>query len=740
MKIQNSTFLTLFVSLLMHLSAFAQPTNIMGFSDIESKRQYEMEAKYDTLLKADNLDSWMKYMSARPHHVGSPYDKKVVDFMAAKFKEWGYDVKVEKFDVLFPTPKVRLLEMIEPTKFTASLTEPPVPGDASSTQTDEALPAYNCFSIDGDVTAELVFVNYGIPSDYEELEKRGIDVKGKIVIAKYMGSWRGIKPKVAAEKGAIGCLIYSDPQDDGYGQGDVYPVGSFKNADGVQRGAVMDLPYSPGDPLTPGYGATDDAERIALEDATSLTKIPVLPISYSDALPLLKALGGATAPSSWRGSLPITYHIGPGPAKVRLKLEFNWDMKPAYDVIATMKGASLPDEWVIRGNHHDAWVHGAADPISGMVTVMEEARAVGALVKQGYRPKRTLVYCAWGAEEPGLIGSTEWVETHAEELRKKAIAYINTDGTGRGFLGAGGSHTLEKFFDEITQVVKDPQTDVSVFARRNAAQQANGRPAWKHFELSALGSGSDYSPFFQHLGVASFNLGFGGESDGGEYHTMYDSYELYKRFKDPDFQYGVALAKVAGRTTLRLANADLLPFEFQHLSNTIDGYIKEVIKLADDMREKTAKENRLIADGIYTLAADPKEKLIMPSPKAEVPFLNFAPVLNAFEELKKQSALYAQSSNKSIGLYPTNELNQLLKDVERAMTRDHGLPRRPWYQHHIYAPGFYTGYGVKTLPGVREAIEQRDFIEAQEQITILSEVLLTLSDKVKELNTILMKD
>lgn len=740
MKIQNSAFLTLFVSLLMHLSAFAQPTNIMGFSDIESKRQYEMEAKYDTLLKADNLDSWMKYMSARPHHVGSPYDKKVVDFMAAKFKEWGYDVKVEKFDVLFPTPKVRLLEMIEPTKFTASLTEPPVPGDASSTQTDEALPAYNCFSIDGDVTAELVFVNYGIPSDYEELEKRGIDVKGKIVIAKYMGSWRGIKPKVAAEKGAIGCLIYSDPQDDGYGQGDVYPVGSFKNADGVQRGAVMDLPYSPGDPLTPGYGATDDAERIALEDATSLTKIPVLPISYSDALPLLKALGGATAPSSWRGSLPITYHIGPGPAKVRLKLEFNWDMKPAYDVIATMKGASLPDEWVIRGNHHDAWVHGAADPISGMVTVMEEARAVGALVKQGYRPKRTLVYCAWGAEEPGLIGSTEWVETHAEELRKKAIAYINTDGTGRGFLGAGGSHTLEKFFDEITQVVKDPQTDVSVFARRNAAQQANGRPAWKHFELSALGSGSDYSPFFQHLGVASFNLGFGGESDGGEYHTMYDSYELYKRFKDPDFQYGVALAKVAGRTTLRLANADLLPFEFQHLSNTIDGYIKEVIKLADDMREKTAKENRLIADGIYTLAADPKEKLIMPSPKAEVPFLNFAPVLNAFEELKKQSALYAQSSNKSIGLYPTNELNQLLKDVERAMTRDHGLPRRPWYQHHIYAPGFYTGYGVKTLPGVREAIEQRDFIEAQEQITILSEVLLTLSDKVKELNTILMKD
>jgi N-acetylated-alpha-linked acidic dipeptidase len=406
----------------------------------------------------------MKQLSAHPHHVGSPFDKEVVDFVAEKFEEWGYQVRVEQFDVLFPTPKVRLLEMIHPTTYVAGLVEPPVEGDASSAQTDEALPGYNCFSIDGDVTAELVYVNYGVPEDYEELDRLGVDVKGKIVIARYMGSWRGIKPKVAAEKGAIGCIIYSDPKDDGYFQGDVYPEGPFKNEYGVQRGAVMDLPLAPGDPLTPGYGSTKDAKRLKPEEAPSLTKIPVLPISYHDALPLLSALNGPTVPANWRGALPITYHTGPGPARVRLKLEFNWDLKPAYNVIATMQGSTYPDEWIIRGNHHDAWVHGALDPISGLVVLMEEARAVATLKQQGNQFRRTMVYCAWGAEEPGLIGSTEWVETHADELRQKVVAYINTDGTSRGFLNAGGSHMLEAFFDPITHEVMDPVKNVSLLA------------------------------------------------------------------------------------------------------------------------------------------------------------------------------------------------------------------------------------------------------------------------------------
>jgi N-acetylated-alpha-linked acidic dipeptidase len=733
MKLLQSTLVLVFTFFLLNNSSLAQSKSVMGFSDDAAKKQLAIETNFDKLLNAENLDDWMKYLSARPHHVGSKYEKNVIDFISKKFKKWGYDVKIEAFNVLFPTPKLRLLEMTEPTPYIASLIEPPVEGDESSTQIEEALPGYNCFSIDGDVTSELVFVNYGIPADYKELEKRGISVKGKIVIAKYAGSWRGIKPKLAAEKGAIGCIIYSDPKDDGYYQGDVYPVGPFKNEFGVQRGAVMDLPYAPGDPLTPGYGATDDAKRLAIADAPSLTKIPVLPISYHDALPLLKALGGSVAPNKWRGALPITYHIGPGPAKVRLKLEFNWDLKPAYDIIATLKGSTLPDEWVIRGNHHDAWVHGANDPISGLVAMMEEARVVSELVKNGQQPKRTIMYCVWGAEEPGLIGSTEWVETHAKELSEKAVAYINTDGTGAGFLGAGGSHTLEKFFDQITHIVKDPQKGVSVFERRNAIEILNGNPSWAYYKLSALGSGSDYSPFFQHLGISSFNMGFGGESSGGEYHTMYDSYKLYKRFKDPTFQYGVTLAKVAGRTSLRLANAEILPFEFQHFTKIVSGYVDEISQLADKLRKEVQIHNKLVTKGIYDIVTNPRDNFKSPELKEEIPFFNFAPIENALSVLKKQSVAFEQASKK--GVQNSNNikaLNGVLKDMEHSLTRDQGLPRRPWFKHHIYAPGFYTGYGVKTLPGVREAIEQSNFKEVEEQVKIIAEVLITFSKKIEE--------
>lgn len=718
-------------------NAFAQ-SSIMGFTEEGSKAQLQLETDYDKLLKTSNLDEWMKYLSAKPHHVGSPYDKEVVDFVAAQFKSWGYEVRIEKFNVLFPTPKLRLVEMIAPTTFKASLLEPPVEGDEYSEQTDEALPGYNAFSIDGDVTADLVFVNYGIPADYEELERRGISVKGKIVIAKYAGSWRGIKPKLAAEKGAIGCLIYSDPEDDGYYQGDVYPKGAFKNEYGIQRGSVMDMPMAPGDPLTPGYGSTDDAKRIPLSEAKTLTKIPVLPISYHDAKPLLEALEGPVAPSSWRGALPITYHIGPGPAKVHLKLEFNWEQRPAYNVIATMKGSTFPDEWVIRGNHHDAWVHGASDPISGLVALMEEARAVSILVKNGKKPKRTMMYCAWGAEEQGLLGSTEWVETHAKELKQKTVAYINTDGTGAGFLGAGGSHTLEKFFDQISKSVMDPQTNVTVFERRNAVQQVSGGAPWSHYELGALGSGSDYSPFFQHLGIASFNMGFGGESSGGEYHTMYDSYKHYKRFKDPNFQYGVTLAKVAGRTSLRMANADVLPFEFSHFTKIVNGYKDEVTALADKLRKEANQHNTMIEKGMYALANNPKENMKVPDAKANVPHFNFAPLENALENLEKQSIAFSKATKSGVSNVKNKAaVNAILKDMERALTKEHGLPKRPWYKHHIYAPGFYTGYGVKTFPGVREAIEQGEFNEVEQQINILASVINEFSSQIGQALTLM---
>ncbi|MFK7923071.1 MAG: transferrin receptor-like dimerization domain-containing protein, partial [Bacteroidia bacterium] len=631
------------------------------------------------------------------------------------------------------------LEMIAPTRYKAKLMESEMEGDPATGQVEESLPPYNCFSIDGDVTAELVFVNYGIPADYEALERLGISVEGKIVIAKYYGSWRGIKPKLAAEKGAIGCLIYSDPADDGFARGDVYPEGAFKHQSGVQRGSVLDMPLYPGDPLTPGYGATADAERLDIKDAPTLTKIPVLPISYEDALPLLTALEGPVAPGNWRGALPITYHIGPGPAQVRLQLEFDWQLRPAHNVIAKMPGSTYPDEWVIRGNHHDAWVHGANDPISGMVTVLEEARALGELVKAGQRPKRTIVYCAWGAEEPGLLGSTEWVEHHAAELKQKAVAYINSDGNGRGFLSVGGSHSLESFFDQIPRSVDDPQKDMTIYDRWHAMQQVRGRGNPDHYKLSALGSGSDYSPFIQHLGIASLNLGFGGENSGGEYHTNFDTYPHYTRFKDPGFAYGIALTKIAGRTTLRLANADIIPLDFVEAVNTIATYQQEVIKLGDDLRQQTEEENQLITSGAYAAVADPQKLFVPRTPKEAVPYFNFAPLQNAMEAVYQAANTYAQAQNSgNPNAKQQAALNQKLIQMERALTREAGLPIRPWYRHHIYAPGFYTGYGVKTLPGVREAIEQRDWVLAQKQIEILAELLTHYAEEISAASEILM--
>ncbi len=723
-------------SLLVASAPSANDKPLLGFSAASSAAQRDLETRYDALLKKDNLGLWMKRLAARPHHVGSAYGKENAEFMAALFREWGYETKIEQFDVLFPTPKVRILEMVSPERFTAKLVEPALPEDATSGQTTEQLPTYTAYSADGDVTGDLVYVNYGVPRDYEELEKRGIDVKGKIVIARYGGSWRGIKPKVAAEKGAIGTIIYSDPRDDGYFQGDVYPQGSYRNETGAQRGSVVDMPTYPGDPLTPGIGASKGAKRLSRADAPTIMKIPVLPISYGDALPLLRALGGPVAPPSWRGALPITYHLGPGPAKVRIKVEFDWNTVPAYDVIATMRGRELPDQWIIRGNHHDAWVNGADDPVSGMVALMEEARAIGELAKTGWRPKRTIVFAGWDAEEPGLLGSTEWVEQHADLLRKNGAVYVNSDSNGRGFLFVGGSHSLEKFINEVGRDVIDPQKNVPVLERARAARQESGSAAEAReaksrndLRISALGSGSDYTPFLQHLGIASLNIGFGGEDGGGSYHSVYDSFDHYVRFGDPGFDYGIALAKVGGRTVLRLANADVLPLAFTPFSETVGNYVKEITALADEMRESTALHNQRVTDRVFELASDPKESLVPPKVQVPVPFLNFAPLQNSLARLNASAAAYdaALAGAVTAGRVPSGDaaksLSETLMRTERAMTTTEGLPRRGWFRHNIYAPGYYTGYGVKTLPGVREAIEQRDWKETAEQITVISGVL-----------------
>ena len=698
---------------------------LLGFAPAAAAAEYQLESRFDSQLKADNLRQWMKRLAAHPHHVGSPYDKDNAEFMAALFKSWGYETRIDVSYVLFPTPRLRRLEMVAPTAFTASLAETPVAEDATSGQTAEQLPTYNAFSRDGDVTAELVFVNYGVPRDYEELARRGIDVRGKIVIAKYGGSWRGIKPKVAAEKGAVGCLIYSDPKDDGYFQGDVYPKGAYKNETGAQRGSVLDMPTYPGDPLTPGYGSTKNARRLDYKTAPTLTQIPVLPISYADAAPLLRALAGPVAPADWRGALPLTYHLGPGPARVHLQVAFNWQTEPIYNVVATLKGRELPDEWVLRGNHHDAWVNGASDPLSGLVAELEEARAIGELHRAGWQPRRTLIFCAWDGEEPGLLGSTEWAETNAKAIQEHVVAYLNTDNSGRGYLGAAGSHTLEKFFNQVARDVPDPEKGMSVAERRRAAALVNGSPEAQQeardradFRLAALGAGSDYSPFIQHLGVPALNVGFGGEDGGGEYHSIFDSYDDYVRFKDPDFAYGVALAQTMGRAALRLVNADVLPFEFQSFANTVSKYDGEVKQLADRLRTDTKRQNRLLAEHRYEAVSDPTDPLLPPAAHAAVPYLNFAPLDNALSKIEHSAQQYAaaRAAGKPLSAAQQKELDQVLYQAEQQLLSKEGLPRRPWYRHQLYAPGYYTGYGVKTLPGIREAIEERKWPEAEEQI------------------------
>ncbi|MCZ6616943.1 MAG: M28 family peptidase [Gammaproteobacteria bacterium] len=703
--------------------------NLTGF--VDANRQLALETSLVESLSATELDAWSKRLSAHAHHAGSPYGRENVRFIAELFRSWGYDVVIEAFDILLPVPKERELVLEGPRGYRATLIEDVLEEDASSAERDEVLPPYNAFSKDGNVRGELVFVNYGIPEDYEMLERYGIDVTGKIVIAKYGKSWRGIKPKLAAEHGAIGAIIYSDPADDGYIQGDVYPDGPFKNDSGVQRGSVMDMPLYPGDVLTPGEPAIKGTRRLKVTAAPTISKIPVLPISYRDALPLLKALGGEVVPAGWSGALPITYHIGPGPARVKLRLVFDWQRITIENVIARLEGAIYPDEWVIRGNHHDGWNHGASDPVSGLVALLGEAKGVGMLAAEGARPARTVIYAAWDAEEPGLIGSTEWVEKYRRELDDKAVTYLNTDGNGRGFVFIGGSHTLEGFFNEVMASVTDPQTMVSLAERRRAMLSVTGDEKQRKelenredLRIAPLGSGSDYTPFLQHLGIASANFGFGGESSHGSYHTLYDTYQHYTRFRDPGFAYAVTLAELTGRTTLRMANARVLPFRFGGLADSLELYLTELEALAQTQRDEAKRNNRLLEENSYGLALDATKSLGAPKALPKVPFFNFAPLKNALAEIEESAtALDKALDGGNLDDVDLTVLNRHLYQSERKLTSSEGLPGRDWYRHQVYAPGFYTGYGVKTLPRVREAIEAKLYDEVDHQIAVTAGVL-----------------
>jgi N-acetylated-alpha-linked acidic dipeptidase len=703
----------------------AQSIHIFGFYDSNALGELKTEKAFDDQISRENIGKTIQDLSSIPHNLGSPGSKEVAEKIQQKFRDYGFDVHMDVYQVLFPVPKVRDLEMTAPNIYHALLKEPALREDGTSGQKDQ-LPTYNAWSADGKVTAELVYVNYGLNEDYEELAKRGIDVKGRIVIARYGKSWRGIKPKIAQEHGAVGCIIYSDPKDDGYFQGDVYPKGPFKSEYGVQRGSVMDMVVYPGDPLTPGIGATSNAKRFASHnEAPNLLKIPVLPISYHDAKPLLEAISGPVAPEDWRGALPITYHIGPGKSTVHLELQFDWKMVPCYDVIAMIKGGEFPDEWVIRGNHHDAWVNGAQDPISGQAAMLEEAKAMGVMIKSGWKPKRTIVYCAWDGEEPALVGSTEWVEDHVGLLQQNTVVYINSDENGRGFLEAGGSHALEELVDEVAKDIPDPQTGANLFERlkaRDVITAANPQLAKEKMDkikihLDALGTGSDFSPFLQHLGLPVLNLGFSGEDNSGDYHSIYDSYDNFIRFIDPGFYYGATLSKMAGHVSLRMLNADVLPFDFRILYKEIKTYTTELQTMISNLRESTSVNNEIVRKKYFLIANDSANSYSPPVQKQEIPYIDFSPLQNAIISLGRAADHSFEAMNKKgMNGKQMDSLNRMLYRAEQELLLDQGLPLRPWYKHVLYAPGFYTGYSVKTLPGIRESIEQRNFLQAEIEI------------------------
>lgn len=719
--------------------------------------QAAVERSFDQAVDADEMRQWLERMSSEPNHVGSPHDKVNAEWELAQFKKFGWDAHMETFEVLYPTPVSEAVELLGDKPYQATLQERPVAGDSSDRTKDPVLPAYVAFQGDGDVTSPLVYVNYGMQDDYKTLQRMGISVKGKIVIARYGAGFRGLKPRMAQEHGAIGCLIYSDPIDDGYSVDGTYPDGPARPSQGIQRGSVMDITLFVGDPLTPGVGATADAKRLAIADSPAILKIPTLPISYGDAQVLLQSLSGPVVPKEWRGTLPITYRVGPSIANVHLAVKSDWSRKTIYDVVAVMKGSAQPDSWILRGNHRDGWVYGAADPLSGQVSLLEEAKAIGKLTSLGWRPKRTIVYLSWDAEEPGLMGSTEWVELHASELQHKAALYINSDNNNRGFLSAGGNHDLEHFVNLVANDVIDPETNVSVGERlrakmeveaasKGAGEEArtNGKLAAhpdKDFPIQALGSGSDYAAFLEHLGVASLNISYSGEGySRGVYHSRYDTFDQFTRFGDPGLAYTAVLAKTVGRLVLRAADADLPVQQVGGFADTVARYLESVKKLETDERGAARAQAKILADKAFDLTADPLKTNGPPDALSEVPVIDLRPMDEAVQRLAASSKAYDMAygrNSAALSASARKQLAGLMQSIDQTLAPPVGLPGRPWYKNLIYAPGRYTGYEAKTLPGITEAIEEQRWADANAYARFTADALNAYSARLDQATSVL---
>jgi len=687
-------------------------TPLNGFAFQTSDAERGREEQFRSVPDPKSAREHLRRLTAVPHVAGTKEDYDTAVYVRDQIRSYGIPAELKEYEVLLPYPsRPSILEIVGRRREKLNLKEAVVPEDPTSSSS-KIIPLFNGYSPSGDVTAPLVYVNYGLPPDYEALKKLGVKVKGKIAIARYGNSFRGVKAKVAEENGAIGLLIYSDPSDDGYVQGDVYPKGPWRPESSAQRGSVQYLFQYPGDPLTPGKPSIPGVARLKIEEATDLTRIPVQPLSYGDARRLLEPLRGPLRPKGFQGGLPFAYHVGgTDDLRVHLKTEMDYQIRKIWNVVARIEGNEESDRWVIMGNHRDAWTFGAVDPNSGTTAMLEAARGFGQLLKNGWKPRRTIVLCSWDGEEYGLIGSTEWAEEYAEELKEKAVAYLNMDAAVSGpNFGASSVPSLWKLIRGATRDIRDPKTGKSIY------QQWQDRSRESHPEaeltdaetgsdvniaearIGALGSGSDYTPFLQHLGIPSLDMGFGG--DYGVYHSAYDSFHWMTQFGDPTFAYHVAAAQLWGTVALRLADADGLPFDYVDYGSQIKDFFSESVKTAKRRNLQNAFDEKEMREAIEEFSNEASR--VEKSRQETVLEIERTRVEATDRHHKSQARL--------------RRINDALLATERALTDARGLRGRPWYRHQIYAPGFYTGYAAQPLPDFRQAIEDRSTANASEAL------------------------
>ncbi len=675
--------LALSITLVFALPLHAQTTP--GYSPQSATAERAAEADVISRPSPSSASAHSKFLSFQPHMAGTPAQARTRDYVVSQMKSWGLETEVRSYSVWMPHPLSTRVWRITPDLIELNLQEGPIPEDTTSVAFPQVMP-FNGYGAAGDVRGEVVYVNYGLIEDYAQLDSMGVSVKGKIAIARYGRSYRGIKAREAEKHGAVGLMIYSDPADDGYVRGDVYPVGPMRPSQGIQRGSVMN---PDGDPSTPGYPSTTNAKRIPLSQM-DVPHIPVLPISYGNATELLRGLMGKSIPQPWQGGLAFRYHVGPGPVQARMAVTTDATTNPykeIWDTFGIVRGSEFPDEIVMIGGHRDAWGPGAADNVSGTVSVLEAARAIAEQAKAGKRPKRTIVFATWDAEEWGLLGSTEYVEDDSLRLSRSAVAYLNQDDVAQGpnFSG-GGSPSLRALLRDVAKEVPDPSRQGSVYDvwRKRANLAADSLEP----QMGDPGGGSDFAGFYNHLGIPIADWGFGGPT--GVYHSAYDSYHWMSKFGDPNFEVHATTARIGAATLLRIANADILPYDYVEFARTIRRFGSQVDQAIAGKRWKIS------AVGLTTAIGRMEDAAV------------------AFN-VGRDRALTAQLAPET-----AKQVNASLLEVERQLTRPQGLVTRPWFRNLIYAADENNGYSTMVLPSVNEAIRLGDQTAVGQELTDLA--------------------